>query len=193
MPKIYLSVPTISHDIHAWLALRIHEWTNRHDLVFRPMVGVQPVDQARNEIVKEFLQTDCTHLFMVDADTIPPTEAIEKLLNQKQPFISGLTPIIDGGNAKIRKYNAVDLEDKEILPNTGVHISRGVGASCVLIDRKVFDYVKPPYFRFIFEDDNGRECFVSEDIYFISKLIQANITPLVDSSVVCQHVKRCIF
>jgi len=192
-PKILIGIPTIDHKIHASLVGRILQWNAEHFIGMTPILGVQPVDEARNLLVEEFLKTDCTHLMMIDADTIPPHDTISKLLALDTPFASGITPIIDGSTATITKWNAVGINDKEIKPNTGIHSSRGVGASCILIKREVFSKIGKPYFRFTFKTDDGKPCVVSEDIYFISLLIQAGYTPKVDSSVVCNHAKICLF
>lgn len=193
MIKILVSIPSYNFSVNPLIVNRILKWHSDFYVGFMPIVGIQPVDEARNKMVEEFLKTDCTHLFMIDDDTIPPDNAIERLLNLDLDVVSGLTPIIDGKEGKITKYNAVDVTDKQIAPKTGLHRSRGVGASCLLVKREVFEKIKRPWFRFIYKDDKGNDCFVSEDIYFISLLLQAGITPMVDSEVVCQHFKRVYF
>lgn len=191
--KILLAIPTFTGDIHAMLVCRISEWSKKYDIFFFPVLGMQPVDHARNHIVEEFLKTDFDYLMMIDNDTIPPEDAIEKLLKHDKEFVSGLTPIVSGADAKILKYNAVGADDKEIKPNTGLQVSRGVGASCLLIKREVFKKIPKPYFRFKFEADNGNPCYVTEDIFFISRLINAGIIPYVDSDVVCVHAKKALW
>ncbi len=191
--KILICVPTFDQNIHAALLGRILQWNATHYIGFMPALGLQPVDHARNWLVDEFMKTDCTHMMFIDADTIPPHDALDKLVALKTPFASGLTPIINGNNHSITKYNAVGEDDKEIKPDTGIHRSRGVGASCMLISREVFEKVGKPYFRFLFEDDNKKPCYVSEDIFFISKCLQKDIIPMVDSSIVCQHVKKSFY
>ena len=57
-----------------------------HQLHFHFSVNVAPVDRARNNIVDVFLKTRLsdgsflTHLLMIDSDTIPEEDAVERLL-----------------------------------------------------------------------------------------------------------------
>jgi hypothetical protein len=193
MTKILIGVPTLNSYIHASLLGMILHWNSKHYVGFMPLLGVQPVDEARNKLVEEFLKTDCTHIFFVDSDTIPPADALDKLFALNADVASGLTPLVNGGNATITKWNAVGADDKEIKPNTGIHRSRGVGASCLFIRRSVFEKIKKPYFRFTFKDDGGNPCYVSEDIFFCSLILRAGMDIKVDSSILCRHAKLCLF
>jgi hypothetical protein len=191
MIKILISVPTLNSHIHAELFGRIMQWNATNYIGFMPIMGIQPADEARNRIVEEFLKTDCSHLMMIDADTVPPEDTIDRMLKLNKDVVSGITPMVQGG--KFYKYNAVDEDDKEIKPNTGIFRSKGVGSSCILIKREVFSKIKKPYFRFIYQDDTGKETFVSEDIFFCSLLLQAGIDIWIDSDIICKHFKTISF
>ena len=126
-PKIMLGVPTMS-SVHTLLMTIILSWmaeaysTGKYNLSIYPTVNVQPVDNARNEIVKAFLESDCTHLLFIDSDTIPPLDALKRLLAHDKPIISAITPIveIDEQGNPWRKWNCVDTNDEHVKPNTGV-------------------------------------------------------------------------
>lgn len=198
-PKVMIGLPTM-HYMHVYLAVTIMSWLTENKIPLRlyPTLGLQPVDNARNDIVEEFLNgegKDCTHLFFIDSDTIPPQDALYKLLAVDKDIVSGLTPIIDHHDKDgkfYRKWNCAD-HDEIIRPDTGIRPITGAGGSCLLIKRKVFEKLEKPYFRFLYEDDNGKPVIVSEDIYFLMKAIGAGFEAFCESSVICKHYKSTLW
>jgi len=206
-PKILIGLPTMG-SIHVMLAVIIMSWLakahkeGKYSLSVYPTVAVQPVDNARNEIVREFLKGDCTHLLFIDSDTIPPMDAIDKLLALNQPIASGITPIIEMNEETkefYRKWNCVGLDDNHVKPNTGVLPIKGAGSSCIMIKREVYEKLSDPWYRFVYEDDNGKKTFkgepliISEDIHFIMQAISKGIPVYADTSLICQHYKSTIW
>ena len=200
-PKILLGLPTMS-SIHTWLMVDIASWMSdafnkgKYNLSMYPTMSVQPVDNARNEIVTEFLKSDCTHLLFIDADTIPPQNVIDKMLEHDVPIITAITPIVEYDEKSqmfYKKWNCVDLNDKHVKPNTGVVEVKGAGASCIMIKREVFEKIERPYYRFLYQDDSGKDVCVSEDIYFIAKAVGAGYKCLADTSLICKHYKSTIW
>lgn len=204
-PKILIGLPTMG-SIHTLLAMNIMSWLtqsmqNRDKGVsIYPTMGVCPVDNARNEIVEEFLKSDCTHLFFVDSDTIPPIDALDKLLAHDKDIVSGITPIIEHDEKRqndssgfYKKWNCVGMDEKFVQPNTGLIPIKGAGGSCILIKRHVFEKLQKPWYRFIYQDDTGKDVNVGEDIYFIIKTIAAGFTPYADTSVIARHHKSIIW
>lgn len=199
-PKILIGIPTMS-SVHPLVMMMVVSWmseaymTGKFDLSIYPTLNVQPVDNARNEIVKVFLESGCTHLFFIDSDTIPPIDAIHRLLAHDLPIVSGLTPIIEmtKDGKPWRKWNCVDENDKHMLPNTGVNQCKGAGGSCLMIKREVFEAMKEPYFRFVYQDDNGKNVVVGEDVYFIVNALSLGIKTYADTTLLCQHYKPFLF
>ena len=206
-PKILIGLPTMS-SIHIMLAVQIMAWIaeayrgSDFELMVYPTVAVQPVDNARNEIVREFLKTDCTHLLFIDSDTLPPRDAIKKLLDINQPIVSAITPIVEideKTKEPWRKWNCVGMDDNHVQPNTGVVPIKGAGSSCILIKREVFNKIPEPWYRFRYEDDNGKKQFmgqpliISEDIHFIMQAVSRGIPAFCDTSIICGHNKSIIF
>lgn len=180
--KTLIGIPTMG-GIHPLLALRLIAWSHETEVYFTYKVA--PVDRARNTIVKVFLAGDYTHLFFIDSDTIPPPDALDRLLAHDVPIVSAITPI----------YNLEDVEQRDNCYNAQSPISRysglqtidACGASCLLIKREVFASLTPPYFRFIMSDDNT-EVLQSEDLHFCSRLDK--YTLLADTDIVCSHIKE---
>lgn len=203
MNKVLIAIPTMG-SLHTLLVSRIIDWTvdPSFQKQFYFTMNVSPVDRAREEIIDAFLKTDCTHVFMVDSDTIPPKDAIRKLLAVNTPIATGLTPMVrfdaESRNKDIKAsyyslYNAVGLDTKHLQPDTGIVECLGAGGSCLLIARQVAQKVARPLFRNVYEDDKGKQEFISEDIYFITKARKFSLKTFADTSVLCWHSKTTIF
>lgn len=200
-PKILIGLPTMS-SVHTLTMMVILSWVaeafnkGEYNLSVYPTVNVQPVDNARNAIVKAFLESDCTHLLFIDSDTVPPLNAIKRLLAHDKLIISALTPIIEF-DEKIgeyyRKWNCVDMNDQHMKPNTGVQECKGAGGSCIMIKREVFETVPAPWYQFVNKDDTGKDVKVSEDIYFVINCLSKGIKTYADTGIICQHYKPVLW
>lgn len=189
-------------SIHILLAVNIMAWLSQANkkghmnVGVYPTLRVQPVDNARNQIVDEFLASTYTHLFFVDADTIPPTDALDKLLAMNKDIATAITPIVemDEKGEPWRKWNCVDQNDQNVKPNTGILEVKGAGSSCILIKRSVFERLDKPYYQFIMATSSqGNEKQVSEDVHFIVKALNKGIKTYADTSIICKHAKEFIF
>lgn len=204
-PKVFIGLPTMG-NMNSLLVVALMQYftnsVNRNDMdmMFYPTLGIKPVEKARNHIVQEFLKTDATHLFFIDADTIPPLDALDKLLKADKDIISGLTPIIEhdptranDSNGFYKKWNCVGEDDQLLKPNMGIVPIKGAGGSCILIKREVFEKQPEPWYKFLDKDDNGKPVEISEDIYFIIMSISRGFKPYADTSIICGHEKPIIW
>jgi hypothetical protein len=115
-------------------------------------------------------------------------------------FLS-LTPIINF-DKKTKSWETFDNcfakveknEDgiKTFIPkrHTGLHEIIRCGASCLLVDRKVFEKVSKPYFLFDYNEDATTHKR-SEDIYFCDKVREA-FDIYADTDVTCAHEKKIV-
>lgn len=201
-PKILIGLPTMS-SVHVHLMLLIVKWIadaragGEYNLSIYPTVSVQPVDNARNEIVREFLASDCTHLLFIDSDTVPPIDAITKLLALNKPIATGVTPIVEFNEETdefYRKWNVVDQNDTHVQPNTGIVKAKGAGSSCILIRREVFEAMEAPWYRFHYtKNDKQEDVIVSEDIFFTIMALGKGFETWADTSVICKHAKQTMW
>jgi len=205
--KVLIGIPTMG-NIHALTVIAINRWiadaiaSGDKNLSFYPTYKVSPVDNARNEIVETLLsEPDFTHLLFIDADTVPPMDALDKLLAHNADIVSGITPIIEldrdrknDSNGFYKKWNCVNENDQFVEPNTGVFPIKGAGGSLILIKREVFEKMgKGDWYRFVYKDDTGKAVSVSEDIHFIIKAIGLGFKPIVDTSIIAQHEKSILW
>lgn len=203
--KVLIAIPTLGH-IHTLTVAIMMKWLTEafynkdKGVMFYPTLSVKPVDRARNHIVDIFLTTDCTHLFFIDDDTVPPPDALDKLLAHDKDIVSGITPIIEhdatrenDSNGFYKKWNCVDDKDQHVKPNTGLVPIKGAGSSCILIKREVFEKLQKPCYRFLDKDDTGKPVEVTEDIYFVITSLAKGFKAFADTSVICQHEKSILW
>ncbi len=202
--RLLIAVPTMG-SIHPILASRLIAWGQKYgeQVSFYFTFKVAPVDRARNQIVEFFLRSEreFTHLLMIDSDTIPPVDAVDRLLSHKQPIVTGLTPILsysekggwesyDNAFVEREKDGAGKVTKTHIAArNTGLQEVFRCGASCLLIERSVFDALVPPYF--VFETNPENTAHVrSEDIQFCDRVREKGFAIQADTDVVAQHYKN---
>lgn len=192
-PKIFIGLPTMG-KINVNLASQLLYWVKYHKLMVHASVCVTPVDHARNEIVRVFLKSDCTHLLFIDADTVPPPATIERLLACKKPVASALTSIYRRDSFAYNCFTHVEeMPDGSkqmhcVEKDTGIVPIESCGASCMLIERSVFLKVKNPWFLNTWNADHTS--YVSEDISFCKKVKDAGLDIVADTALVCGHVKE---
>ena len=205
--QVLIGLPTMS-SIHVMLAAVIMSWLAQAGrekdigISLYPTICVQPVDNARNEIVEEFLsKPHFTHLLFLDSDTIPPQTALKRMLAHDKDIVTALTPIVesdDGVNFYL-KCNVVDFDDKHVQPGKGLIPAKAAGSSCILIKRKVFEGLDKPYYRFAYKDETGRTeiqgkpLIVSEDIHFTVRALGKGFHMFADTDLICKHFKPAMW
>ncbi len=94
--KLYLAVPTHSHTVTVETAITLLELTR---LLPGAGMAVQTVfhsasmiSHLRNTIVADFLASDATHLFMLDADQGLPPELVLRMIDSAHPLVGVIYP-----------------------------------------------------------------------------------------------------
>lgn len=200
--KVMIAIPNLT-KVHTQLVMRVVEWIGaKHagEIHLWMPINLVPHDFARNMIVKEFLNTDCTHLLMIDADTIPPRHALKSLLRANKDVVSGCTPTMkrDNYEQEIKKQfmimrDGVDDKGKKGIISVWGHGLEKIdytGASCLMMKREVLEFMKEPYFRFTYDDRGYR--IGGEDFYFCRKLKELDIPLYANFDVVCHHAKEIV-
>ncbi|MEP2085061.1 MAG: hypothetical protein ABJP87_04445 [Bauldia litoralis] len=199
--------------MHPNLVARLLKWTRRfteEQLSFYFTFKVSPVDRARNDIVEFFLKgtvdrkgnsVPYTHLLFIDADTIPPEDALKRLLSHDKEIVSGLTPILHHNGKgwdvfdNCFLYRDTDNEGNEqthmAQRGTGLQKIMRCGSSCILIKREVFEKLKKPCYFFRY-NETGTKHTKSEDIGFCDDAKAAGFEIYADTDVSCGHYKEVL-
>lgn len=151
---------------------------------------------ARNRCmaVTEAQKRGAKHLLFVDSDTvIPRKDSIVQLLNHKVPVVSGMyygkqppfVPIAARLNEAGDRYDTLtEWPENQLIDD--IH---GVGGGFLLIETRVFDDLKPPYF--CFEPFQGD--LLGEDYYFCRRAIEAGYKIHLDTGIQLGHVGSYIY
>jgi len=151
--------------------------------------GLKPFGYMRNYWVERFLENGAEWLATVDADTIPPPDALDKM------FAAGVDVVL----AKVR---TMKLDDDGIVKPVGTLVERRDGAfyeadgnglrtidrgglACALIRRRVFELISPHWFEEMSWGDSR-----DADFNFCEKLEKAGIPLYGHFDVVCRHRKE---
>lgn len=199
--KVYCGFPSVGTTVTSqWGAMRQieKEYGDRIEFVY-PEKTVYRIfhDFARNEIVKEFLATDCDVLFMLDSDIVPPSRIMTLITEHYDQWqISGAAyPIWMSDQIMFTVYGKPDHRDDTLelidMPRTSTPQTAyvdGLATGCLLIKREIFDHVEMPYFEFKYDKD--RKMTVGEDLGFALKLAKKGIKFFTDYSLVCKHYKN---
>jgi hypothetical protein len=165
--------------------------------------GLTPVEYARNECVREFLKDPYyKKLWFIDADTIPPPNALD-LLTHDAPIVSGLCHIWAGGGPdqqgfyvpprmKIHAFDyrpvQEDFLSKLPLMDGRAFYCDAAGAACMVIKRELLEEMPEPWFRTI-RDAYGAG-IRGEDLDFCRRAGLSGVKVLYDQNVQFGHIKK---
>jgi GT2 family glycosyltransferase len=150
-------------------------------------------EMGRNVLIENHLKdNDMTHMMFVDSDTVPPDDALVKMLKIDKPFVSGVTPMFCGNELcwNIKRPDKPDTwwERDNPLPKEAFTTNH-VGGSCLLIKREVFEKIGWPWFKTTFKplgDDNIAKS-VGEDVFLCDRAIESGYEVWVHPEVLCKH------
>jgi hypothetical protein len=146
-----------------------------------------PIEEMRNNLVREALRQNCTSLLMCDTDQVYHPKTITRLLSHKLPIVGVMVnrryppfdPLMLKG--ELGKYQNIT----EWEPGSLVEVS-ATGTGCLMFDMQVFRKMPAPWFRR--RTHNGLD--VGEDIGFCSDLKSAGYKIFVDTSVPAGHLSQ---
>lgn len=181
-PRVVIAVPLAGPMIYWQTVAGILEMKkpSRSDLmVFQGAL----VDRARNILVERMLDHPMapTHIFFLDADIVPPADALKRLLRAHRPIVSGIY------RKRLPPYEPMAFVGWKPISLKGPRIRKVdvVGAGCLLIQRDVFEKMPPPWFT----SEWRAEGHLSEDFSFCKKAKAAGLEICVETSVRPLHLE----
>jgi hypothetical protein len=149
-----------------------------------------PIDEMRNEIVREALVSGITHLMMFDTDQIYETNTITRLLSHKKDVVGCMVcrryppfdPLMLRGS--ISRYKTIT----EWSPGELVEVD-ATGTGCLMFNMEVFRKMPEPWFNFRKSDDGSP---IGEDIGFCSDLRAAGYQIYVDTGCPAGHLSQMV-
>jgi hypothetical protein len=143
-----------------------------HVLCGSPFLG-----KARNDLVEQFLKSDCDNLLFLDGDVGFDVRNLIRILNHKQEIVGGLVPKRDSKRSDAFHQNALTG-----VIDAGLFQSLEMPTAFMRIKRSAFAKIAKPYFR-----AESSEDALGEDIYFCRKWISAGEHFYIDSDIDFSH------
>jgi len=150
-----------------------------------------------NAVVDDYMRTDASHLFIVDADIEIPPHTIETLLRHDVDVASGVYPYHNfkdchammGGRMNNKECGFFIPRDwnymKGLVMGDEYPVSAGTG--CLLVKRRVFQRHHPKIKPLRF-DKKGGQC--GADVYFWKRAQDMGFTARLDANVVAGHLPK---
>jgi len=197
-PSVFIAMPNLgqlavghTQNLMAWALSDKYRWE------WKPVIGVSPYDRARNECHRLFMESGKEYMLFMDADTVPPVDALDRLIAADKPMISATVQTVQMHKGEPRlipialRWNEEDPEDvglKAYVGN-GVEEVDATTLACTLIKRKVMKAVGPRAFQFGYGDEYGTTG-IGEDIFFNNLVKEAGFSIWNHYGVVCSHLKE---
>lgn len=209
MKKIFMGIPSMGErwDFQTYNLREIEKrYEDEIELVYpENCVHRFGHDFARNEIVEEFLESDCDILWFLDADISPPVHILDLVTLHGDKWLAAGAPYplwmnLPGtqdmgvsftaykGHAPTADGKSVGLKMTSV-PLDGVEFVDALATGCLFLKRELFSKIEKPYFAFKRKPDTC-EVTEGEDLGFAMKLQKLGIPYLCDHSMVCSHYKK---
>lgn len=151
-----------------------------------------PIDTARNEVCRLFLQSDADYLLFLDADMRHPGDLAHRLLVHDVDVVTGRYQMRKPPfhTVAMRRVGSGPHDFQAIEEQHGLVPIDRAGAGCLLIRRCVIEDIKTIHGENWFQYQAGPDGLrtVSEDMWFFEKAQELGYQPYCDLDVVSTHV-----
>ena len=186
-PKVLIGLSTMEHMRRAEFIQYLLGLEKPNGHLLTTVHGQSPAE-ARNVIIKQALQYDCTHVFFMDDDMAFPPDTLMRLLKHDLDVVTGLylmrsyphfPCIFDEAFPDGKcKFAFLSPETKGVIPI----VNCGLGA--VLIKTEVFKAMKEPWVT-LGEIDPTGWC---DDVAFFNRVRKAGFKMFCDTDVRVGHM-----
>lgn len=153
-------------------------------------------DANRNAAIAAALarEPDVRHFFFLDSDTVPPPDAVERLLALQVPVACGVTPIrrVRATFWNVRAGGEDSWWPRDVpLPDRPFRV-RHVGGTTVLVERRVIEAIGYPWFKREYHEHGpvgGEFVKRSGDVFFSDRCRECGFDIVCDPAVRCHHYK----
>jgi hypothetical protein len=141
MSKIYIAVPCYSQKIQlecAFSIIKLHETLRCMNVSVQMsgLTGESLLFIARNVLVREFMNSDCTHMLFIDDDIEFDALDIIKMLDANKGVIGGAYSTKNTSDPMLVSSSISHVEQYDQMP-----IVNHVGTGLLLIQRHVFQHI----------------------------------------------------
>lgn len=194
--RILTSVPAFDGHIEMETVRAICGMCKDYGADFFPVHGYD-IATARNVMAKRALEAGYDYLMMIDSDTVPPRNALRMLLEGDCMVKVGTYVWSDDNSltvaSRLKARNMMLYDSERLMTCLEVKALGGAstriaasGLGCALIKTDVFKKLEAPFFKWVTYNDGD---MLGEDLYFAEKCREKKIPIILDSRVLCGHVK----
>jgi hypothetical protein len=174
-----------------------------------PWVGDSLIPRARNSITARFMESDCTHLLMIDSDLIFSNDHIHRIASHSEDVIGGFYPKKKEGNIQLVCNSADGAEVRE----DGLIPVKYIGSGFIWVARRVFEAMierhrediefhpdeqeKRTEWDFwpigVYKYPDGTKRYLSEDWYFCQRALDLGFKVWGDTNIVLKHSGSAVY
>lgn len=193
-PKILIAVPCMD-SVAAQFAQALAMLQKVGDCLVTFVIG-SLIYNSRNDIVKQALKFECTHIMWFDSDMVFPPETLPRLLDKMEEtgaeMVSGLyfrrvAPFSPVAYSKLEIKNGKAQWEDFKGELTGTHEVAGVGFGCVLMTTGMLLEMAAQYGDFF-----GPLANVGEDLAFCWRARQLGCKIVLDCDLKLGHVGHAV-
>lgn len=192
--KIFIAIPN-----DGWIrtALRRHlsVWEKDPRYIVRVFDEAEclfPLDNARNTIRNEFLETDFDLIWWIDNDIVPPIYAMDRLVKADKDIIGAVCFSMKAENGQYFPYPVTLRYNEEkryqVYYGQGIDWVDAIGGACVMVKRHVYEQIERPY-EFVYHRDGTLA--LTCDFRVWQKAQDLGYKIWVDFDLLCDHQKIC--
>ncbi len=142
------------------------------------------IEVSRNIAVDQMLENGCSHILFIDSDMAFGTQALQRLLSHKVPIV-GVTYSTRMPPFMLTHKNFDDTRTLRV--SSGIYSVKGLGGGLMLVERRVFEAFKRPWFQMNWLDD---KTIHGEDLFFCEDAITAGFDVMLDVDL-SRNVRHC--
>jgi hypothetical protein len=194
-PRILIGVPLERTIAHASLVFHRFIEIAAQGAVFLKQDYTR-TDLARNRFAMKLLESDYTHLLMLDLDHVHPADIVQRLA--RWVLMDPAIEVVGGLNfRRSEPYEPCCFFKNEEMGTVNAPAEWGpgllkvdyIGTGSILIAREVFEKIEPPWFQNIYGiEANWADEWPGEDIGFSEKCAAAGVGMYVDTTTTSPHV-----
>ena len=164
--------------VHAGFALSLAKIAKTIDCELLLNLGTV-IPQQSNQLIKEALEKQCSHILWLDSDMhLPENTALQLLKHDKEIVAASYS-------TRMPPYQSVAFTDSNDLSlrlneSTGLHKVWAVGMGCMLVNTKVYEYLDWPWHQYI--EHKESQSIMGEDIYFCKNANDAGFDIYIDAT-----------
>jgi len=215
-PSIWIGLPNLG-VMETVLSRRLREWykSSKYRITIAEATGYRPIELAVNNLLKQYLASDCDYLFLINSDECLPMDALDRLLAHDKDVVGplglrwdrvqGPMPCVGvrEGGGNVAQELARHFEHPEFIdpiPSASRYIQpthgyKGlkrcdrIGNSGLLLKRRVVEAIPLGTFRLEMSDDRT-ELYGSEDFIWCDAIRAAGFEIWVDCDLLLDHYRK---